>query len=279
MPGSTQSLNLPPIQLHYSVRQGQTCRSVRDQNRRSWCATCFYFLPGNPFRLRVKHGRGFIHDQDGRFIKQSTGQGNALALSAGKPDPLVANEGGIAFGQRFDEFLSTGRHRGLFHFCFGRVGISIADILSNGSIQQQGVLRHEANLPSQGDQVYAVDIVSVDQNSPLLWFHEAHEEVSERGLTDSIQPGNGNGLAGFDDQVQVKKEWMAAGIGKADVFEFNLALLDDQGRTAAGQRFGADCKEIQQALGRTASQHDLPVDTGQAGNRLRQQHGVEQQAD
>ena len=71
--------------------------------------------------LRVDRGQSLVQHQDRRVAQQRAGDGDALALAAGKPGAAFADHGLVAIGQGLDEVVRVGGARG-----GDQVGLAVA---------------------------------------------------------------------------------------------------------------------------------------------------------
>ena len=67
-----------------------------DQDHRALLQDLLALLDKGQLAARIEHGRGLVEDQDRRVRQQRSGQREPLALAAGQPDALIADQGVVA---------------------------------------------------------------------------------------------------------------------------------------------------------------------------------------
>ena len=83
-----------------------------------------------------------IEDQDLRFLKKRSGNGQTLFLPAGEVDSALADQGIVSFRERADKRVSLGR-RGTGDNLFVRsLTVAPSDVLAYGTGEQQGFLQY-----------------------------------------------------------------------------------------------------------------------------------------
>src|SRR5690606_23966727 len=101
------------------------------------------------FALAVEGAGGFVEDEDGRVLEKGAGDGDALALSAGKAGSAFADEGLVAVGKVSDELVDVGLLRGGAHLGVGGVGTAEADVFGEGGVEERGGLGNERDAVAQ----------------------------------------------------------------------------------------------------------------------------------
>ena len=90
----------------------------------------------------VERARGLVQHQDGAVCQHGTRDGDALALAAGKLDAAFARDGVEALRQLLDELQGVCLARRLADLLHGGVGPAVGDVLGDGAMEQQRLLRH-----------------------------------------------------------------------------------------------------------------------------------------
>ena len=111
------------------------------------------FLNGG-FHFGIQRAGGFVQQQDGCVFQHHAGDGDTLALAAGKlhaafADVRVITRAAFCVRQVGDKVGGFGAQSSLHHFFFGSFGAAVDNIVAHGAVQQAGVLRHQADLGAQ----------------------------------------------------------------------------------------------------------------------------------
>ena len=85
----------------------------------------------------------------------------------------------------------------------GRMCISPAQILIDGSGEEHVVLQYDRDLVAEGVKIVGTDVFSADENTAFGHIVEAADEVDERGLGTSGSANDTDRLAGFYGEVNI----------------------------------------------------------------------------
>ncbi len=137
--------------------------------------------------LRVQRACGLVEDQDRRVLQQDTGNGNALALSAGQLDATFPHMGVIAPVAL--QILQIGDETMGFRFLrcgddlFPRgIGTAIGNVLRDRAMQQGRVLRDHADGGPQAVLLHGGNVLPVDQDATAFQVMEPEQQIDQRGL-------------------------------------------------------------------------------------------------
>ena len=101
------------------------------------------------FGFGVEGGGGFIHEQDGGVFKHGAGDGDALALAAGKAHTMGTDHGVVALGERFNEAVGGGVLSGFLDIDIAGIFAAIGDVGADGVVEQHGFLGYEGHGSAQ----------------------------------------------------------------------------------------------------------------------------------
>ena len=101
------------------------------------------------FIFRVHVGGSFIQNDDRRILHDGPGDGNALALAAGKRAACLADDGVKALRQRHDKVVAPRLLCSGLHLLHGGIGLSEADVIGNSVRDQIGPLEHEGEIADE----------------------------------------------------------------------------------------------------------------------------------
>ena len=99
--------------------------------------------------LRVHVGGGFVQNDDRRILHDGPGNGDALALAAGKRAACLADDGVKALRQCHDKVVAPRLLCSGLHLLHGGIGLSEADVIGDGVREQIGPLEHEGEIADQ----------------------------------------------------------------------------------------------------------------------------------
>ena len=150
------------------------------------------------FAFGVQGGGGFVQEEDGGVLEQSAGDGEALLLSAGEFAAFVADDGLVAFGLGEDEVVGERLPGGFLDFRFGCIGSAEEDVVVDGVVEKEGVLRDDADVFPQGIMRDAAQIASVEEDGSVLRIVKTEDEGEHGALARTTGADQGDALAGGD---------------------------------------------------------------------------------
>ena len=101
------------------------------------------------FIFGVNIGSGFVQNDDWCVLHNRPGDGNALALAAGKRAACLADDGVKALRQRHDKVVAPRLLCSGLHLLHGGIGLSEADVIGNSVRDQIGPLEHEGEIADE----------------------------------------------------------------------------------------------------------------------------------
>ena len=118
----------------------------------------------NLLTLCVQGRGGLIQEEDFGVPYQSTGNGNALLLTSRQLTTSLPNMCVITIRKLYDEIVSIGILSSCNDFFQGGSFSAQADILSNGGVEQNWLLTHNANVGTQPLQIQGFYITSIESD-------------------------------------------------------------------------------------------------------------------
>ena len=101
------------------------------------------------FGFGVERAGGLVQNQNRRVVQDGAGDGDALALAAGKRDALFADDGVKAVRLLHDEIVGEGVAGGGDDFLVGRAEPAEFDVPADGVVEQNIFLRDDGDLVAQ----------------------------------------------------------------------------------------------------------------------------------
>ena len=172
------------------------------------------------FALGVECRCGLVEDEDGRVLEDGTRNAHTLALSARQTSAAVADVGVVTVLALHNKLVGVGNACRLLHLLLCGVVHAKGYVSDERVVEQDGLLVHVAyELP---EVVYAevFDVYAVDEHLALLHVIIARNEVDECRLAAAALSHQRNGLALWNDEVDVAQHPLLA------VAERHMAKLD-----------------------------------------------------
>ena len=128
----------PPAFKRYDpVRLPQSGESVSDYENRTPRADPPHILVDNTLALLIERARCFIEDQNARIVNEGSGNGDALALAAGKQRPAFTDRRFISIRQIDNEVVRAGKLRRGDDPLHRHGGIDQRNVLAHRPVEQQ----------------------------------------------------------------------------------------------------------------------------------------------
>ena len=169
---------------------------------------------------RVEVGHRLVHHQDRRVLQQRACDRDALPLPAGHPRAELPGHGVVAVGQLDDELVRLGGPGGRLDLRVGGVGAAEPDVVPQGRVEQERVLRHQGHQPAQVLGRESAHVVTADRDRAGAHVPEPQQQVGAGGLSGPGVPDQGHGLPGADlegDILDGRPQVVA--VGEADPVE------------------------------------------------------------
>ena len=107
-----------------------------------------------------------VEDKDPRILENGPRDGDTLLLAARKLQPPFTDHRFVLVGQRLDKVMDMRRLCGLEHFLTSGIRVAIRDVVIDRIVEQDGVLRHDAQASAQTGLGHIADILTIDGNTP-----------------------------------------------------------------------------------------------------------------
>ena len=173
----------------------------------------------------VQRGGAVVQDENFGVAHERTGNGQALALAAGKVLAALRDRGvqtALAGRDKFRRLRGLERDLQLGIRC---VLLAPAEILRDGPGKQDGLLRHDTDLAAQLPGRIVAHIDAVDKDTSIRRVIEAGDEIDERGLSGARAADDTDGLAAPHAEAQAGQRLCArVAIAQRDIFKHNSVL-------------------------------------------------------
>ncbi len=202
-----------------------------------------HVLLDDALRLVVERAGRLVEDQDARVVHQGAGNGDALALTAGKRATVLANDGVVALGGFQDEVVGPGLARGRHHPFQRCPRAGQGDVLADTAVEEHVLLLHHADLAAQRTDLGHRQVGAIHQHPPALGHIHPADQLRQGALARSGAADHAQHLTGRDLQADPAQHLGTVG----PVAEMHLVELDSPVQTgqaaAVGERGFRGCIE------------------------------------
>ena len=171
--------------------------------------------------LGVEGARRLVQQQDGGVSYQGAGDGQTLALTAGKGAPAFAYPLVEALGQSLDETARLGGVGRFGDLVQGRVLAAETDIVYGAAGEQGRVLGDQGEPRAHLARIGVADIDPVNSDKAAGRIIEAQQQAKHGALAGARRSHQRHGLAGPDGQGKAlqSRKIRPAGIGEGHIGE------------------------------------------------------------
>ena len=176
------------------------------------------------FRFGVECGSGFIENENGRILRQHTGNFQALPLSAREIPSAAHQLMPVSAGKPHDVVVKLRVPRGEDHLKILNGIIPHLDVIGDSVLKHNDILiddrqRTHHDFAGIGTAGFAV---KEDFAAPRLI--QPGEQLGNRGFAAAGRPDNGDPVAGLQGDGKIPDERLfQPGIAKSDVFQLDIA--------------------------------------------------------
>ncbi|MNH91728.1 hypothetical protein D3C73_442960 [compost metagenome] len=167
----------------------------------------------------------FIENQDGRVRQNCPGNSQQLLLPLRNIGGFLVQNSVIAQRKCADKVIGMRSFGGPHHIGFCSTLTAIGDVVTDGSVEQPGILEHHTEFAAQLTALHISNVETVDDNLAAADFIEAHQQVDQRRFAGTGWPYNGNGLSGADLNVHVFNQNSIFLVAEFHMTEFNRAFF------------------------------------------------------
>ncbi|GIX60835.1 multidrug ABC transporter ATP-binding protein, putative [Babesia caballi] len=180
----------------------------------------------------VQRARGLVEHEDLGFLQEAPRDPDSLLLAPTQLHAPFADDGVVAVRQVENRVVHARQFRGFDDLFLGRVRIAVPDVVLNRLVEQNDVLRHDADGAAESD---VLDILTIYQYLASRRIIESEEQLGNRRFPRPGVADNGNGLALLHSERKVFQDLgcrCRASIGVAHVLEFDFPSFHNQVRRA-----------------------------------------------
>ncbi|KAJ6440267.1 alcohol acetyltransferase [Purpureocillium lavendulum] len=213
----------------------------------------------DPSQRRLDLRLGLCVDGARRLVEHQ--HRRALHLAARELDALLADLGGVAVGEGEDLVVDGGRATRLVHLLVRRREARVPQVLHDGGVEEQRILRHDADDVPERPLRHVAHVVAVDTHAAAARHVVVpQQQLHERRLARARGADQRDRLARRGEDAHVVDRRALVVVGEVDVVELDLALDGAQPRRAllVGDG-GLRRQQVKQPLGVDEVRHEVAV--------------------
>src|SRR5262245_6730235 len=174
--------------------------------------------------LVVERAGRLVENEEARIHHEGAGDGDALALPAGQARAALADDGIVALGQLEDEFMRASECRRRNDAVHRHRRIGERDVVAHRGVEQNILLQHHADLPTQPGNIDGGEIDTVDQHASALGHVKPLQQLDERALAGARRADDANHLSRRHVEGHVMQDFRNVDpVAEGDVLEPDIA--------------------------------------------------------
>ena len=206
-------------------------------------------------RLDINAAGAVIQDEYPRVNQQSASNRDPLLLPPGEHDAAFTHGRIIAIWEAGDELVCLGRLRCGDDFVLSGVRAAVADVLPDRATEEDGLLKHNADLPAQRVEAHIAHIMAIQHHLSLTHVVEAGDQIDDGALARARRPEQRHGLPWLGDEADsLQHRLLVTKVAEGDVLERNPA---PNRRQLLGSRlvlyFDRGVQDLKDTLGASSS--------------------------
>src|SRR5690606_8835841 len=135
-------------------------------------------------------------DENGRRLEDGAGNGDALLFATRELEATFTNGGVIPLGQGLDERTDLSHGSRFTDILGAGTGAAILDVVTDGVVEQHGILRHHADGRAQTFLRDIAEVLAIDGDGAAGHIVKAIEQPGRGGLAGARGADDRNRLAG-----------------------------------------------------------------------------------
>ena len=181
---------MPTMRLHGTNRR----QPVGDDDDGSAAHDRAHVVLNDPLAVVVERRGRLVEDEDARIGGERAGDGDPLALAAGEVGAALLDHRVVALRKLGDELVRAGEPRRLHHHHPRHRRIAERDVLVDRPVEQDVLLQHDADLPSEPARIELGDVDAVDHHLTHLRAVQALDELGQRRFSRARRPDDRRSL-------------------------------------------------------------------------------------
>ena len=203
-------------------------KNLRDHEHRSTPAERLKGHLDVLLRLRVQSGGGLVKQDDAWVLQYGPCDGDPLLLAAAEPEPALADHGEVRVREAEDAVVDAGGAAGVVHHLVRRVRVRVLEVVHQSLVEQDRVLRNDADVAPERLDADVADVLSVDQDPAPGGAVEAEQEPEHRRLAAAGFADESRGGAGRGHVREPVERRLARVVGELDLVELDASVAGGQ---------------------------------------------------
>ena len=171
------------------------------------------------FGVAIERRGGLVEEEDTGPFEERAGDGDALFLAARELQPSLADHSLIAFRQARDEVVDL-RHAGRFlDLLAAGLRPAVADVIEDRVVEQDGVLRDDADGRTQAVLGHLADVLTVDLDIAGIQVVEAEQQPADGGFAGAGMTDDGDRPSGRHVEGDALQDRPPLIVTEADILE------------------------------------------------------------
>ena len=175
-----------------------------------------------------RRGR-LVEQQDRRPLEDGPRDGDALLLAAGELQAALADLGLVTLRRHADEIVDLGEPRRFLDLGIARLPAAVPDVVADGVVEQDRVLRDHADRHAQRFLGHVADVLAVDRDAPAGHLVEPEQQPRDGRLAGAGRPDHRDRVTGGDFEAEPLENFPLRIVGERNVLE-----ADRSARTSSG---------------------------------------------
>ena len=216
----SRSRQTPVIENEDPVRRADARSSLRNDEDGHAAFQRVHRLAELQVRREIQRAGRIVHDENLRLLHQCAGDGQPLPLSAGEIASVLLDGRVEAAGFAVDHLGGLRGFRRRHQLLVRGVLIAPAEIVADRSLEQDCLLRHDADPAGEDPVGISGNRTAVDLHRSLRRVVEPRDQIRQRRLAAARAADDADGLTPPDREVKVRNR-LAPGtrVGEGDVME------------------------------------------------------------
>ena len=228
-----------------------------------------------PLGLGIQSRGRLVQNQDRRVFQQGPRNADPLLFAARQLQPALADLGRIAVRQAHHEIMDLGRLGRGIHLVAAGIRVAIGDVVIDGVVEQNGILRHNPDHLVQRGLRHIADVLPVNPDRPGIHLVKPEQQPPDGRFSRPRRPDQRNPLPRPDPDRNPLQDLAVGVIAKLDAVKHHLARRHLQrGRVWRIDNLGGLAQQTKHLAHIDQSLPDFAVNRAKETQRQRNLHHI-----